>query len=329
MRSAPDDATEAPVGPATPVADAPTAGSPLWIANFRRYAGAQLLGSSGVWMLRMASDWLVMELTGSSAAVGLLVALQFFPLMVLGPLGGVLADRHDKRRIVTVAQGCSAVLAATLAVLTLGGWVEVWHLYAMAVLLGLVAAVEQPARQVLVGEVVGDGMLRSAISTNNALNQIGGMIGPAAAGLLISAVGQGWAYATNAIVALAVCALFLSLRRSEMHPGPRLARGRGQVREGVRYVLARPRLAWVMVLAGLMGAFGLNGPVVFTAFAGEWGTGAAGLGLYNTAAAFGALAGAVMAARLARLRARSVVLGTGAFGAVEIVAAVMPVHVAF
>jgi MFS family permease len=262
--------------------------------------------------------------------VGVLVALQFLPLFVVGPFGGVVADRHDKRRLVLVTQSTSAGLAAVLAVLTLTGVVEVWHLYVAAVLLGLVAAVEMPARQALVGEVVGDGSLRSAISLNNALNQGGGLVGPALAGLVIAGVGQGWAFGANAVVCLAVVALLAAIRPSELQRSPVLPKARGQLREGFRFVAGRPRLLGVVVLAGLMGALGMNGPVVLASFAdGVWDTGARGFGLYNSVSALGAVLGAVLAARLRRLRARVVVVGAALFAVAEAGAAVMPTHALF
>ncbi|MCL3859484.1 MFS transporter [Actinotalea sp. K2] len=283
-----------------------------------------------MWMLRMAKDWLVLEITGSPAAVGVVVALQFLPLLLVGPLGGVIADRHDKRRLVIGAQAASVLVALTLAGLTLSGAVVLWHLWVMAVVLGLIAAVEMPARQVLVNEVVGDSRLRSAISMNNAVNQGGGMIGPALAGIVIAEVGQGWAFGVNAAVCVAVILVISSIRPSELHRVPTVVRARGQLREGFAFVAARPHLLWVVVLAGLMGALGLNGPVVLAAFAdGVWETGARGFGLYNSIAAVGALGGALVAARLRRLRMRTVVLGAAVFGLTEMVAAWMPTHASF
>jgi MFS family permease len=283
-----------------------------------------------MWMLRMAADWLVLELTGSSEAVGVLVALQFLPLLLVGPWGGLLADRHDKRRLVEVAQTAQALLAAGLAVLTFTGAVEVWHLYVAAALMGLVTAVDQPARQVLVGEIVGDGMLQRAVSTMNALNQAGGMIGPAVAGLVIHRWGESWAFTVNGVVALSVVSVVMSMRRRELHVAPRVAPARGQVREGIRYVRDRPRLGWVIVLAGLMGMLGMNGPVVLTAFAQDvWHTGAGGFGLYNTVSAVGAFAGVLVGARFVRVRARSVVVASAAFAVAETVAALAPTQATF
>jgi MFS family permease len=321
----------APAGPSpTSITDRPGgAAVPLLRGrNFQLLLSAQLLGSGGVWMLRMAADWLVLEITGSPAAVGVLVALQFLPLVLVGPPGGVIADRHDKRRLVLLAQTCAAGVAVTLALLTLTHTVVLWHLYVLALTLGLIAAVEMPARQVLVSEVVGDSSLRTAISLSNALSQGGGMVGPAVAGLVIAGLGLGWAFGLNALVCLAVVALLAAIRPT--HRAATVVRGPGQLREGFRFVVERPDLLMVVVLAGFMGALGLNGPVVFSAFADRvWHTGAGGFGLYNSVSAVGALAGVLVAARLPRLRVRTVVIGAGLFGIAETVAAVMPNHATF
>ncbi|WP_130781220.1 MFS transporter, partial [Cellulomonas biazotea] len=302
----------------------------LRLVNFRLLVGAQLLGGTGMWMVRMSTDWLVLELTGSSAAVGVLVALQFLPMLVVGPFGGLLADRYDKRRLIEVAQTANAVLAVVLAALTLTGVVAVWHLYVVAVLLGVVASVDQPSRQVLVSEIVGDQGLQKAVSTMNAIGQAGGLLGPALAGFVISHWGEGWAFTVNGVVALCVVALVASMRTRELHPAPRVPRARGQVREGVRYVLDRPRLAWVIALAGLMGALGMNGPVVLTAFAQDvWHTGAAGFGLYNAVSAAGAFVGVVLGGRYLRLRSRNVVVASGLFAVTEALAALSPTHAVF
>ncbi|QCB92672.1 MFS transporter [Cellulomonas shaoxiangyii] len=325
-RQNPSGRSPSPVAP-RPAVSAP---SPFRSRSFLLLLVAQLLGGSGMWMLRMAADWLVLDLTGSSEAVGVLVALQFLPLLLVGPWGGVLADRHDKRRLVELAQGAQALLAVSLAALTFTGAIAVWHLYVAAALMGLVSAVDQPARQVLVGETVGDAHLQPAVSAMNALNQAGGMIGPAVAGLVIHQWGEGWAFTTNAVVAVCVVSLVLTMRTRDLHLTPRVPPSKGQVREGVRYVRERPRLSWVIVLAGLMGALGMNGPVVLTAFAQDvWDTGPAGFGLYNSVSAVGAFVGVVVAARYVRVRARSVVVASGAFAVTEVVAALAPSPAAF
>ena len=176
--------------------------------------------------------------------------------------------------------------------------------------------------------VKSNGSLRPAIGLTNAVNQGGALVGPALAGLVIARVGQGWAFGMNALVCLAVVALFAAIRPAARMPA--LERGPGQVREGFRFVAERAPLLWVVVLAGLMGALGLNGPVVLSAFADRvWHTGAWGFGIYNSAGAVGAIIGVTVAARLPRLRVRTVVIGAGLFAIAETVAAAMPTQAAF
>ncbi|BDZ41383.1 MFS transporter [Paraoerskovia sediminicola] len=283
-----------------------------------------------VWMQRLVQDWLVLELTGSSAAVGVTVALQFLPMLLVGPAFGLVADRHDKRRLVQIATAVAALLGFALAALVLSGSAQPWHLYVFAVLLGLVTAMDQPTRQALVGEIVGDSRLRTAVSTNNVVAQLSGMIAPAVAGVLIHSVGEGWSFVVTASLALVGLALLSLVRTAASDVSHRLRPAPGQIREGFRYVVQHPTLRWVFVLAGCIGAFGMNGPVVLTAFAEtEWGSGATGFGLYNSASAVGAMTGAVIGARVRSLDMRLVVWAAAIFGAVEIVAALMPTELAF
>ena len=155
--------------------------------NYRLFLGMQLAGSMGVWMQRLAQDWLVLQLTGSPAAVGVAVALQFLPMLVVGPLAGLVVDLFPKRRIMLVCQSVIVVLALALAAWAASGAITVWAVYASCVALGVTAAIDQPTRQVFVNEVVGDAALRPAIGLNNALAQLGAMAGPAVGGVLIAA----------------------------------------------------------------------------------------------------------------------------------------------
>ncbi|MFE4543954.1 MFS transporter [Arthrobacter sp. NPDC056727] len=293
--------------------------------NYRIFVGIQFAGGTGVWMQRLAQDWLVLQLTGSPAAVGVAVALQFLPLLVVGPIGGVVVDLFPKRRILLLCQSVSAVLAGGLAAWDAGGSIAVEVVYASCVLLGITSALDGPARQVFVNEVVGDAGLPAAIGLNNAVGQLGAMAGPALGGLVIAKAGSGAAFAANAVLCLVVMALIAAIRTGELHPDTPAVRGRGQVLAGFRYVRDRPRLLLVMLLAGLLGAFGMNGPVVLAAFAGSvWHSGAAGFGLFNTLSAVGALAGAVFAAHLQRFGRKGIVASAGLFGLTQLIAAVMP-----
>jgi MFS family permease len=298
---------------------------PLTRHNYRLYLGLQLAGSTGVWMQRLAQDWLVLQLTGSPAAVGIAVALQFLPMLVVGPLGGVLVDLYPKRRVMVICQAVAVCLAAALAGWVASGSISVWTVYACCVALGVTSAVDGPARQAFVNEVVGDAGLHSAIGLNSAIGQLGAMAGPALGGIVISQSGSAAAFASNAVLCLVVLLMLAAIRTDELHRGAPPDRGRGRVLAGFRYVRARPSLMLVMMLAGLLGAFGMNGPVVLAAFAERvWHSGPAGFGLFNTVAAAGALGGALLAARLRTFGRAGIVAAAGMFGLTQLVAALMP-----
>lgn len=275
---------------------------PLTQRNYRLFLALVFTGSVGVWMQRLAQDWLVLQLTGSPAAVGVAVALQFLPMLVVGPLSGLLVDMFPKRRIMLWCQAVIAVLALGLAAWAASGTITVWAVYASCVALGVTSAINQPASQVFVNEVVGDANLRPAIGLNNAIGQLGAMAGPAVGGVVIAQAGSAAAFAANSVLCLLVLCLIAAIRPAELHPGTRAARGRGQLLAGFRYVRERPSLLLVIALAGLLGMFGMNGPVVLAAFAERvWHNGVEGFGLFNTVSAIGALAGALLAARLRSL----------------------------
>ncbi|MEV7607768.1 MFS transporter [Paenarthrobacter sp. NPDC089322] len=300
---------------------------PLRHHNYRIFVILSLVGSGGVWMQRLAQDWLVLQLTGSPAAVGLAVALQFLPMLVVGPISGFLVDLFPKRRILLICQSVAALLAVGLAVWNASGGTDVWVVYASCVALGITSAIDGPARQVFVNEVVGDAGLPAAIGLNSAIGQLGAMAGPALAGLVIAQAGSAAAFAANAGIGLAVMLMIISIRPGELHHAPDHgpAERRGQVLAGFRFVRARPPLLLTMLLAGLLGAFGMNGPVVLAAFADRvWHSGPAGFGLFNTVSALGALAGAVFAPRIKRFGRKGIVASAGLFGLSQLVAAVMP-----
>ncbi|MFM9274213.1 MFS transporter [Pseudarthrobacter sp. NKDBFgelt] len=298
---------------------------PLTQRNYRLFLALVFTGSVGVWMQRLAQDWLVLQLTGSPAAVGVAVALQFLPMLVVGPLSGLLVDMFPKRRIMLCCQSVIAILALGLAAWAASGTITVWAVYASCVALGVTSAINQPAVQVFVNEVVGDANLRPAIGLNNAIGQLGAMAGPAVGGVVIAQAGSAAAFAANSVLCLLVLCLIAAIRPAELHPSTRAARGRGQLLAGFRYVRERPSLLLVIALAGLLGMFGMNGPVVLAAFAERvWHNGVEGFGLFNTVSAVGALAGALLAARLRSLGRRGIVAAAGLFGLSQLVAALMP-----
>ena len=303
---------------------------PLTQHNYRLYMGMTLAGSMGVWMQRLAQDWLVLQLTGSPAAVGVAVALQFLPMLIVGPLSGLLVDIHSKRRIMLVCQCVIVLLAVGLAAWVASGTVTVWAVYASCVALGVTSAINQPASQVFVNEVVGDAGLRPAIGLNNAIGQLGAMAGPAVGGVVIAQAGTAAAFASNAFLGLLVLGMIAGIRPELLHADAPAVRGRGQLLAGFRYVRDRPSLLLIIALAGLLGAFGMNGPVVLAAFAERvWHNGVEGFGLFNTVSAVGAMAGALLAARLRTLGRKGIVAAAGLFGLSQLVAALMPSLVLF
>ncbi|MEV7615839.1 MFS transporter [Streptomyces sp. NPDC089799] len=301
--------------------------SSLRVRNYRLFATGQVVSNTGTWMQRIAQDWLVLSLTGSASAVGITIALQFLPMLLFGLYGGVLADRLPKRPLLITTQAAMGLTGVALAVLTLTGQVQVWHVYLIAFLLGLVTVVDNPARQTFVAEMVGPHQLANAVSLNSANFQSARLVGPAVAGLLITAFGSGWAFLLNGLSYAAPVAGLLLMRPAELYPTTVQPRAKGQLREGLRYVAGRPDLVWPIVLVGFIGTFGFNFPIWLSAFADDVFHGDAGTyGLFNTLIAVGSLAGALLAARRGRSRLRLLVAAAALFGALEVVTAFAPGH---
>ncbi|MGW0927153.1 MFS transporter [Streptomyces sp. NPDC002644] len=299
--------------------------SSLRIRNYRLFFAGQVVSNIGTWMQRIAQDWLVLSLTGSSTAVGITTALQFLPMLLFGLYGGLLVDRLPKRPTLLVTQSSMAVTGLGLAALVLSGHVEVWHVYLAAFLVGMATVVDNPARQTFVSEMVGPGQLQNAVGLNSANFQSARLVGPAVAGVLITGMGTGWAFLINGLSFAAPIAGLLMMRDRELHPVERAPRAKGQLREGIRYVSGRPHLYWTIVLIGFVGAFGFNFPVVLSAFADDvFHTGAGGYSLFNTLIAVGSLVGALLAARRGHARLRLLIAAALAFGVLEVAAALSP-----
>ncbi|MGI8868062.1 MAG: MFS transporter [Mycobacteriales bacterium] len=298
----------------------------LKIRNYRLFVQSQIIANTGLWMQRVAQDWLVLQLTGSVAAVGMTVALQFTPMLVFGLLGGVIADRYPKRTLLTISQSSAGVLAGMLALLTLTGAVHAWHVYLIAIMLGFVTVIDNPARQVFVNEMVGPEHLRNAISVNSSIFQLGGLIGPAISGILIHAVGEGWSFAINAVACGYVVVTLLRMRTSELRVSPTVARGKGQLREGLRYAASEPAIRWTIVLVAFVAVFGMNMPVLLAAFAKDvFHLGAGGYGLFNSLVAAGALVGALTSTRRGGIRLRLLAGAAAVFGILQATASIAPV----
>jgi MFS family permease len=306
----------------------------LRVRNFRLYASANLLSNTGTWMQRIGQDWLVLQLSGDSGvALGLITALQFGPTLFLSMYGGVLGDRYDKRRVLLVTQGLMGVLALVLGVLVATGGIALWHVFVLAALLGAVAAIDAPVRQAFVSEMVGPELLANAVSLNSTIFNGARLVGPAVAGLLIGASGGNTApafFVNAGSFAFTMGALVL-MRAGELRRSERVARAKGQLREGLRYTAAHPDLVLAMLLALIIGTFGFNFQVTIALMAREqFGLGAQDFGLLSTTFAIGSLTGALLSTRRsARPRQRFLVIAAVVFGVLTVVAGLMPTYASF
>jgi len=296
--------------------------------SYRIYLTGQSLANTGTWMQSIAQDWLIFDLTRSSAAVGVTMALQFLPILVLGLHTGAVADRFSKRRILLTTQALNAAATAALAAITLSGTVRPADVYAFALLSGLVFAFDAPARQAFVADITTPDRLRAAIALNAAVFQATRLIGPAVASLLIASVGTGWVFAVNAACYLGPTIGLLRLAdpvSARIRARPPDGQHPGALRTAVRYVRGRPDIVRTIILVGMLGTFGLNFPIVLTAMAKSAFGGGAGLyGLFNLVLAVGSAAGALLAGAYARPRPRVLVLSAAAFGLLEVTAAIAP-----
>ncbi|MBX3098335.1 MAG: MFS transporter [Salinibacterium sp.] len=302
----------------------------LRLHNYRLYVIAQFFANTAGWAQRIAVDWLVLEITGSVTLVGLTIALQFLPTLVLGPYAGVVADRFPKRRILIVSQSTIGVLSLALAIIAITGNAHLWLVYPLVLAMGVMQTFDGPARSVFVSELVGSRHIRNAISVNASNFHLGALIGPAISGVLIVAVGSGWAIALNVLAIVTGILLILAMRRDELLIAPRAPSSKGQIREAGRYILAKPTLFWTMVMVGFVATFGMPMPALLAGMADTvYHTGAQGYGLYNSLAAIGALVGALASTRRASLRLRTIMLGAVLYGLLLILAGLAPFYALF
>ena len=297
--------------------------------SYRTWAAGSLVSNIGTWVQRTAQDWLVLtQLTHHNAtSLGVVMALQFGPHIVLLPFTGSAADRFDRRRILIATQSIMFVLALALSLLTLSGVVALWHVYAFALLLGCVTAFDGPASQTFVSELVGERDLSNAVGLNSTSFNVARMVGPAIAGALLAAVGTGWAFMINAASYLAVLAALWRLRAHVHHATARAsAQGQGFV-DGLRYVAARPDLRAIMLMLFLIGTFGLNFTIFISTMAvSVFHAGASRYGLLMSIMAIGTITGSLLAARRQQPRIEILMSSAAVFGVGCTLAALMPTY---
>ncbi|TAK38468.1 MAG: MFS transporter [Lysobacteraceae bacterium] len=305
----------------------PSTFSSLRTRNFRIWSLGALVSNIGTWMQRIGQDWLVLTvLTDHSAtAVGTVMALQFGPPLLLLPLTGYAADHFDRRKLLLWTQGAAGLLALGLGLVTLLGVVQLWQVYGFALLLGCVTAFDAPARQAFVSDLVEDDQLANAVALNSTSFNAARMVGPAVAGALIAAVGEGWLFVINAGSYAAVLVSIWCLRASELHPHERPERTPGSLMAGFRYVGQRPDLMAVLVMLALMGTFGFNFAIFIstmsvTVFDGD----ARQFGILTSAMALGTMGGALLSAHRPMPGMVLMAASAAAFGIATALAAVMP-----
>ncbi len=306
----------------------------LRVRNYRRYASGQVVSLVGTWMQRVAQDWLVLELSGGSpVALGIAVALQFAPTLVLSLWAGLLADRYDKRVLLIAVQVGMGLCGLLLGVLDVGGVVALWQVYLLCVVLGCFSAIDVPVRQSFAVEMVGPDQVTNAVALNSMTFNIARIAGPAVAGLLIVAVGTGWVFLINATSYAGVVAGLVAMDPGRLLRPPRVPRRRGQLAEGLRYVRGRRDLVVLLSLVFFVATFGLNFHTTLAVVARNvFGRGADAYGLLATLLAVGTLTGAALAARRSgrgRPRLRLVFGAAAAFGVLEIAVGLMPTYTTF
>jgi MFS family permease len=296
----------------------------LRIRNYRLFFFGQLVSVSGTWMQQLAQDWLVLRLTNRSLPVGITTALQFAPVLVLGIWGGLIADRLDKRKLLLATQGAMAALALALGVLTATGVVRLWMIYLLALLLGVATSFDMPVRQSFVTEMVGPKELPNAVGLNSAVFNVGRIIGPAVAGVLIGIVGIAPAFLINAASYLAVMTSLWRMDPGKLYRSAPVERSRGQVRDGVRYVLATPTLRWTILLMGFVATMGLNFRVALPLLSRFTYHGGPSLyGILASLMAAGSVAGALTAASRTKPSQRVLLWSIAGFGASSLVMAAL------
>ncbi|GLW04165.1 MFS transporter [Streptomyces lavendulae] len=274
--------------------------------DFRLFALGQTVSNTGTWIQKVAQDWLALELShGNGTVLGITTALQFLPLLLLGPYGGVLVDRHFTRRILLASQTVMAVLALIPALLVATGTARLDALYVLALALGLTMVVEKPALQAFIGESVAPGELVSALAFNSAVLNLARMVGPALAGPLIVLFGPGPAFLANTLSYLAVIACLLRMDPLAGCPAPPVPRAKQQVRAGLRYVRDHRDLALTLLLVAVVAAFGMNFQITTALMITRvYQAPPAAFGLGNTALAVGSVIGSLLAARHPRMTGR-------------------------
>ncbi len=297
----------------------------LSVPNYRRYYGGQAISLTGTWMQMTAQAWLVLTLTHSSTDLGIVIALQTLPVLLLTPYGGLIADRSDKRRIMVALQSAMGVQALILGLLTVTGNVRLWEIGVLALILGVNNAFENPSRQSFMLELVGPEHLRNAVSLNSVLVNGARTVGPAVAGILIATVGDGVCFLVNAVSFVAVVGSLATMDRNALRPSPPALRERGQMRQGFAYVRRTPQLAVPLLMMAAVGCLTYEFQVSLPVMASRGlHVGATGFGFMTAAMGVGAVIGGLWLAARGRTGLGPLIIAATAFGFAMVLAALAP-----
>jgi MFS family permease len=298
--------------------------------NYRILFPANTISNIGSWAQRVAQDWLVLELTHSGTYLGIVTAIQFTPVLFFSLHGGALADRFNKRKLLMGTNALGAFSALMLGALVMSDNIALWHVFVLAAVLGISTALDAPVRQAFAAEIVGHDDLPNAVSLNSANFNAGRLVGPALSGLLIAAFGTGPSFIVNGISYLFAIGALMAMNEKEFFHQDR-PKSMTNVREGMRYALARPDIYVVMLIVFFMGTFGLNFQIFNALMATkEFDKGPASYGLLGTFIAIGSFSGAIASARLERFRkTRFVILGSGVFSITIVILSFMPTYTAY
>ena len=293
--------------------------------NYRLWFIGQTISQCGTWMQSVAQYWLVLELTHSAFDLGITAALQFAPVLLFGTIGGLVADRFDKRKVLLVTQTAFTLQATLLWVLVASGAVHLWMVWALALTYGFINVADNPSRQSFVAEMAGPDDLTNAVGLNSVIVNVSRIIGPAVAGVMIATVGLSWAFLGNALSFAAVIAALYAMRASDLHRRPPLGRAKGQIRAGLRYAWQAWELRVPLIMMAVIGTLAYNFSVVLPLFAHDvFHRGAGTYSALTVAMGIGALAGGLTIASRQRPSHRLLVVVSLAFGVFILAVAVAP-----
>lgn len=286
-------------------------------ANFRYFWFGQCISLIGTWMQTAGQSWLVLIITDSALKLGIVNAMQFTPILLFSLFAGVFIDRFSKKKIILWTQSISAVLALVLGVLVLTNRIQYWHLLILAGLLGTTNAIDNPARQAFMTELVGREDLMNAVALNSSIFNLARIVGPAIAGIMMDLLGAGWCFVLNAISFVPVIVGIFMIRPIAVNSGAIIHKGTlAEIGDGLRYIRMKAVLFWTLIVVCVMNMFAMNSNVFIPVMARDsLGLGAAGYGILLSAQGVGSLIGALLVAVTSRTGPAQTLIRTAAMGA--------------